>query len=176
MEHPAVRFFSGGNTALQKTEKLNLTLPPPISIMSTDLVEYVKMSLISLKCQYALRAVFELAKRKGEGPVKIGKIAEVQTIPHRFLESILNQLRQSGIVESRRGKDGGYFLARDDGELTVGEVIRIVQGSPAVVDRALGRKDQHNALNGDCVFSPLWERHSAATSASSKCARRSPMI
>ncbi len=123
-----------------------------------------EMSLISLKCQYALRAVFELAKRQGRGPVKIGKIAEVQAIPQRFLETILNQLRQSGVVESRRGKDGGYLLARDYRKLTVGQVIRIIQGPPTVVDCASGRKGKPGAFDEDSVFLPLWEKAEKALS------------
>ena len=65
---------------------------------------------VSLKCQYGLRALFELARREGEGLVRLTEIAEKQAIPGRFLENILNQLRQGGFVESRRGKDGGFVL------------------------------------------------------------------
>ena len=55
---------------------------------------------VSLKCQYGLRALFELAKRTGSGPTRIQEIAEAQAIPPRFLENILNQLRRGGFVES----------------------------------------------------------------------------
>ena len=65
---------------------------------------------ITQKCQYALRAIYELARR-GEGPCKIGAVAEAQGIPVRFLENILNSLKGAGFVDSARGKDGGYFLA-----------------------------------------------------------------
>ena len=68
--------------------------------------------MLTQKCQYAMRAVFELAKREGRGPVKINEIAEAQAIPQRFLENILNQLRQGGVVESRRGKEGGWPARR----------------------------------------------------------------
>jgi len=83
---------------------------------------------ISQKCQYALRAVFELARRPREAPVKVGDIAEAQAIPPRFLEIILNQLKRGGFVESRRGASGGYSLARSPDELTMGEIIRFVEG------------------------------------------------
>jgi hypothetical protein len=59
---------------------------------------------ISQKCEYAVRAVFELAKRVGRGPVRIADIAEAQAIPVRFLEVILSQLKQGGFVDSQRGK------------------------------------------------------------------------
>ncbi len=72
--------------------------------------------LVSQKSQYALRAVFELARRNGGLPVKIADIAEAQAIPQRFLEVIMNQLKQGGFVESRRGKRGGYLLARSAGD------------------------------------------------------------
>ena len=75
---------------------------------------------ISKKCQYALRAVFELAVRNTGQPVKIQQIAGAQNIPPRFLEVILNQLRHAGFVESRRGNEGGYMLAPGAEELTVG--------------------------------------------------------
>lgn len=66
---------------------------------------------VSQKCQYALRAVFELARRRGEKPTSIREIAEAQAIPAKFLELILTQLRKGGLVESRRGIHGGYLLA-----------------------------------------------------------------
>ena len=82
---------------------------------------------ISQKCQYALRAIYELALHQDEGPCKIGAIAEAQSIPVRFIENILNSLKAAGFVDSVRGKDGGYYLLRKADEITVGEVIRFVR-------------------------------------------------
>ena len=65
---------------------------------------------LSQKCQYAVRAIFELAKHYGRGPVAISQIAASQAIPQRFLENILNELRPTGLIESRRGIQGGYLL------------------------------------------------------------------
>ena len=87
------------------------------------------MSFISNKCYYALKATFELSKSEGRGPLTIGQIAKRQTIPARFLESILRQLKQSGLVDSLRGKDGGYFLQKSAKEILVGEVIQIFTSS-----------------------------------------------
>jgi Rrf2 family cysteine metabolism transcriptional repressor len=81
----------------------------------------------SKKGQYALRAIYELAKRTGEGPIKISDIADAQGIPRRFLEVILNQLKGSGFVESKRGFYGGYVLAKTPDKITVGDVIRYMQ-------------------------------------------------
>lgn len=111
---------------------------------------------ISQKCRYALRAVFELAKHKSGVPCKIGAIAQAQGIPARFLENILNSLKSGGFVISSRGKDGGYLLARRAEEITVGQIIRFVQGPLAPVDCS-GDSDLC-AFADDCVFHPLWEK------------------
>ena len=120
--------------------------------------------MISQKCQYALRAVFELAKRGGHGPVKIADIAESQAIPARFLEVILSQLKPGGFVESRRGKQGGYMLARSPRRLTVGEVIRFIEGPFGPVACMDSAPDAGCPLHGDCVFLGMWERVREAVS------------
>ncbi len=117
---------------------------------------------LSQKCQYAIRALFELVKREGQGPVRIGQIAEAQAIPPRFLEVILNELKHAGYVESRRGVQGGYMLAVPGGTLTVGEVIRFVDGAQAPV-RCLGEAGGADCpLYGSCAFSDLWQRAAEA--------------
>lgn len=84
--------------------------------------------MISNKCNYALRAVLELAKQEGSGPVTIVDIAQAQHIPARFLEAILRQLKQAGLTESIRGKKGGYVLGRPASKISMGEVIRLIEG------------------------------------------------
>ena len=89
---------------------------------------------VSAKTDYALRAAVELAAAHGNGtPVKGERLATSQSIPLRFLENILLQLRHAGIVESRRGADGGYKLARAPGEITLADVIRAIDGPLAGV-------------------------------------------
>ena len=83
---------------------------------------------ISQKCQYALRAVFELARRYGEGPTSIREIARIQAIPPKFLELILTELRKGGFVESRRGVHGGYSLPASPRMVSAGEIIRFIDG------------------------------------------------
>jgi Rrf2 family protein len=114
--------------------------------------------LVSQKCQYALRAIFELSKHEGEGPVRIADVARAQAIPPRFLEVILGQLKQGGFVRSHRGSRGGYELARPAEELTVGEVMRFVEGPLAPVACALGGSNTDCPLREDCVFLPMWEK------------------
>ncbi|OHB68054.1 MAG: Rrf2 family transcriptional regulator [Planctomycetes bacterium RBG_13_63_9] len=112
--------------------------------------------LLSQKCQYALRAVFEVAKRSGEGPIKIEAIAQAQAIPPRFLAAILNQLKQGGFVESRRGSDGGYLLDRPADSLSVGDIIRFVEGPVGPVVCVTGKGSVSCPLRGKCVFMPMW--------------------
>ncbi len=119
------------------------------------------------KCEYALRALFELARHYGEGPIKIAQIAEVQAIPQSFLEVILSQLKKSGFVDSQRGNEGGYYMVRAPNELTVGDVIRFMQGSVGPV-ACVAHKDNGNSnscpLSGGCVLLPMWEEVQKAIS------------
>jgi Rrf2 family transcriptional regulator, cysteine metabolism repressor len=120
--------------------------------------------MVSQKCQYSIRAVFELAKRNGRGPVKIVDIAETQAIPLRFLEIILHQLRRAGFVQSRRGAMGGYLLAREPETITVGEIVRFVEGPLAPVACMTDKAAGACALDGVCAFIGMWRQVAAAVS------------
>src|SRR5436853_4923087 len=87
---------------------------------------------ISVKGEYALQAIFDLASQRAGDPVRIADIARRQKIPQKFLELILAGLKQGGFVESRRGAEGGYLLARPPEAITVGQVIRYVEGIKSV--------------------------------------------
>ncbi len=87
---------------------------------------------VSAKADYAIRAAVELAAA-GDGPVKGERIANAQSIPPNFLENILADLRNAGIVGSRRGAEGGYWLARPAREVSLADVIRAVDGPLANV-------------------------------------------
>ena len=110
---------------------------------------------ISVKGEYALQAVFDLAAHPGSEPVKIADIARRQQIPQKFLELILAGIKQAGFVESRRGAEGGYLLSRPASTITVGEVLRAVEGSPQKARRR--RK-------ADTPFSDMWQRVDSAIS------------
>ena len=120
------------------------------------------MPITPKKNQYALRAIFELAKHQGGGPKKISEIAETQSIPLRFLEVILSQLKGSGLVDSKRGFYGGYYLTRSPDKISVGDVLRFMDketGSghcPACVSKG------NCPFSGNCAFSDMWNRVSDA--------------
>jgi Rrf2 family protein len=88
---------------------------------------------VSAKADYAVRASVELAAGYDAGPMKGDQIAAAQDIPVRFLENILGDLRHHGLIESRRGADGGYWLSRPPEEITIGEVMRAAEGPLANV-------------------------------------------
>ena len=87
---------------------------------------------VTAKVDYAVRAAVELAAA-GDGPVKGERIAEAQRIPLKFLENILLELKHAGLVQSQRGAEGGYWLARPPAEIALAEVIRAVEGPIANV-------------------------------------------
>jgi Rrf2 family protein len=88
---------------------------------------------LSLRGEYALRALLVLGLNYGEDVVRIQAISDHQNIPKRFLEQILNDLKSAGIVQSRRGVAGGYKLAKRPEEITVAAVVRHVEGALAPV-------------------------------------------
>jgi Rrf2 family protein len=88
---------------------------------------------VTAKADYAVRATLELATVADGQLVKGERIAQAQGIPLKFLENILIELRHAGIVHAQRGAEGGYRLARDPGEVSLGDVIRAVEGPLASV-------------------------------------------
>jgi Rrf2 family protein len=108
---------------------------------------------ISAKADYAVRALIELAVAGG-GPVKGERLATSQSIPPKFLESILAQLRQQGLLASRRGADGGYWLARPAERITLADVMRATDGPLASVR---GYRPEEVAYEGTAVhLSEVW--------------------
>jgi Rrf2 family protein len=83
---------------------------------------------ISKKTKYGLQSLIALAKKYGEGPVLIATLAKEEDIPVKFLELILLDLKNSGILESKKGPGGGYLLSRAPGKITMGSVIRYMEG------------------------------------------------
>lgn len=110
------------------------------------------------KNQYALRAIFELAKHMDQGPVKISNIAAAQSIPLRFLEVILNQLKPSGIVDSKRGFYGGYFLVRPPNRVSVGDVLRFLNRDLPTTDCLACVSKTSCPFDDRCAFSSMWTR------------------
>jgi Rrf2 family protein len=112
---------------------------------------------ISVKSEYALRAVLDLASQPLDQPVKIGDIAKRQNIPYKFLQLILADLKQAGIVESRRGVEGGYLLARPPESVRVGDITRLFE-----VPRS---ERSRNRRQAESPFSDMWRRVANAVSA-----------
>jgi len=113
---------------------------------------------VSSKCYYAIRAVYALAEYNSPEPMKIADIAEREKIPIRFLEVILSQLKGGGFVQSRRGAEGGYRLAKPPETITVGALMRYVDGPIAPVDCVSQSRPQECEFHGDCHFFGFWGR------------------
>ena len=107
---------------------------------------------LSVKAEYALQAIFDLSLQKPSVPIKIADIAERQRIPQKFLELILASLKQGGFVESRRGAEGGYKLARPADQITIGEVLKFVED---------GKRAKRTAPD---PFTDIWKRVDLAVS------------
>lgn len=113
---------------------------------------------LSHRCEYALRALLELAKSSQQGPVRIEDIARRQTIPKKFLANLLVQLKRGRFVQSKKGPAGGYYLARPARQLYVGEVVRFIDGPIGpiqCVSPTLGEKCE---IGRRCGYFPLWKR------------------
>jgi Rrf2 family protein len=110
------------------------------------------------KGQYALRAVYELARRKEQGPIKISAIAEAQAIPHRFLEVILHQLKGSGLVVSKRGFYGGYTIVKPPDQISVGDVLRFVHKDHMAADCKACTDQSDCPFAGRCAFASMWRK------------------
>jgi Rrf2 family protein len=115
--------------------------------------------MVTQKKQYALRALFELARRGEQAPVKNVDIAEAQAIPPRFLEVIMAKLKRSGLVISKRGFYGGYVLSRSPADISVGDLFDALDEDesdrPEECSACVGKSTC--PFMGDCVFMPLWE-------------------
>jgi Rrf2 family cysteine metabolism transcriptional repressor len=120
-----------------------------------DCFNSIRMN-ISVKGEYALQALFDLASQAPGAPVKIGDIAKRQKIPQKFLELILAGLKQGGFVESRRGAEGGYLLVRAPETLTAGEVLRFVEGPHPGRSRSRRKSES--------PFAAMWSRVDLAVS------------
>src|SRR5688572_14102660 len=88
--------------------------------------------MLSKKSKYGLKALLELASDTDHGPMQASELAERQGLPKKFLEAILLELKRHGLLHSKKGRGGGYVLSRKPGDITVGQVIRILEGPLAL--------------------------------------------
>ncbi|NQU07968.1 MAG: Rrf2 family transcriptional regulator [Candidatus Abyssubacteria bacterium] len=113
---------------------------------------------VSAKGDYACRALLELALRfDSTSPVHVREIAKKQRIPQKYLVQILVMLKSAGLVRSKRGADGGYLLSRPPSEITLGEVIRLVDGPLLPVKCSSEDVTATCELIPTCAIHPVWE-------------------
>lgn len=119
---------------------------------------------VTYKTDYALKAVLDLAGHYGGEPVTIHDVAKRIDAPVKFLEQVLLELKRGGFIESRRGKIGGYLLSKPPAKITLGEVVRFIEGpiEPiACVKNGYSKcRDVHK-----CVFRDIWRRVAEGTTA-----------
>lgn len=112
---------------------------------------------LSTRSRYGLRAVYDIAFHSGEMPAQIQDISTRQGIPPRYLEQIFQKLKLAGILKSKRGPQGGYFLSRAPEEITVMEIISATEGDTALVECVSHRKRSKECdFDGNCITQTLW--------------------
>jgi Rrf2 family protein len=89
--------------------------------------------VLTKKSKYGLKAVLYLAAQRDRGPISVAEVAASERIPRKFLEAILVDLKRHGVLQSRKGKSGGYSLARSGSDITVGQIIRTLDGPLALI-------------------------------------------
>jgi len=121
--------------------------------------------MISRKGKYALRSALFLARKHGCGPVSVDAIAAAEGISRKFLETIMQELKKGGILHSQRGKLGGYTLAVSPQELTLGRILRTIEGTLALV-RCVGGNEpcEDCPTHGVCLIRPAMKEVSEAVS------------
>jgi Rrf2 family cysteine metabolism transcriptional repressor len=112
---------------------------------------------LSTKGEYASRAMLELSLKYDKGPQHIGKISKAQDIPQRFLEQILLLLKRAGYLKSKRGPNGGYYLAKSPSDINVAEVIRVLEGPLAPIDCVSILAHETCPMEATCGLRWLWK-------------------
>ncbi len=110
---------------------------------------------VSMRGDYGIRALVDLAEHYGEGPVQSKEIAERQFIPEPYLDQLLTLLRKAGFINSRRGPQGGHILAKDPENLALAEVFQVLEGSTAVIGCLDGTIECE--LSGRCGQQEVWQ-------------------
>jgi Rrf2 family protein len=116
--------------------------------------------MLSKKCQYALHAMVYIAEQDSSKVVTINEIAVTKNIPRKFLEIILSELKNGGLISSRKGKTGGYYLQRKADEINILEIVRLIDGAVAMLPcvslnfyESCGRCDDEATCRINKVFS-----------------------
>ncbi len=113
---------------------------------------------LSTKGRYGLRAMIDIVQQQGQGPVPIHTIAARQKISARYLEQLLIPLKQAGLVKSVRGSQGGYIVGRSASKITVGDIIRVLEGPIAPVDCVSERDPDECSRAEHCISRKVWSQ------------------
>ncbi len=110
----------------------------------------------SAKAEYGVKAILELAAQPGREPIQVRNIAKNQGLPVRFLEQVMNALKKAGLVASVRGAQGGYLLNRSPKEISLGDVLKAIDGQMTEM-RCISERKQPNCEDaGNCVVQDVW--------------------
>lgn len=109
---------------------------------------------LTTRSRYGTRMVLDIAQHADEGPVRIGDIAKRQKVSIKYLEKLIRELRDAGVVTSRRGPKGGHVLGRPARDISVGEVVRVLEGNRHLVYCVRGKDKCERS--GDCLTRRLW--------------------
>lgn len=113
---------------------------------------------LSTRGEYGLRAIFDLALRQGKGPTPLKEIAERQELSEYYLEQLMASLRKAGLVKSVRGAKGGYLLGRSPSEITVGDIVRVLEGPIGPTECVISGEAYHCHKSETCIARRVWER------------------
>lgn len=113
---------------------------------------------LSTKGRYGLKAMLDLALHNGEGPVALKSIAERQNLPENYLEQLFATLKKAGHITSVRGAQGGYLLSKDPDSITIGSILRSLEGSLAPVDCVVEDSSPKCDRFDNCVTKIVWEK------------------
>lgn len=113
---------------------------------------------LSTKGRYGLQAMVDLAVYSKEKHISLKSIAERLCMSENYLEQLMALLKKNGLVSSVRGAQGGYFLAKDADAITIGEILRALEGSLAPTDCTCEDNTYHCTLDGKCVTRSVWEQ------------------
>ena len=113
---------------------------------------------ISTKGRYGLRALIDIAQYSGIAPVPISSMSARQDISERYLEQLMALLKRAGLIKSIRGAGGGYVLAKDVSEISVGDVLRALEGNLEPVECAAFHEEESCEAAGGCVTKYVWKK------------------
>ncbi|MFA5879590.1 MAG: Rrf2 family transcriptional regulator [Candidatus Margulisiibacteriota bacterium] len=118
---------------------------------------------ITYKCDYALKVLLELALNKNNGVISVFDLAQKLDIPIKFLEQIAAELKRAKLITSKRGSQGGYFLAITPEQIIIGQIVRLIDGSIGPIS-CINKDYQGCSFTDNCVYKNLWQKVYQATS------------